>query len=1516
MLLLLAVAVAMVLRAGPLSEHLRNAVANELARRFDREVTIGSASFALSGRVALREVVVRNPDGSVLLTAPEIDARVGRQGSWLPLLSAPTEVQDVRVLQPAVTLRRDAGGRWSISDLIERQREEPSRFRGDVIVEGGRLIVVDEGRGGLTTTIEDIAVSVHYPEPGRTVFTARAGGAEGGFQQLDLHGRTNAETGVTEMEGSILGLELPYAFGRVPAGSALRVASGRADVRGKVTVGGRDSEETRLSYDVEANVSGGEMAFPWLRQPIQAIEGRLRLVDGDVHLEGLSGTVAGAPVSARGTIADLTNPSLDLDVSAAGIRYHQVRALFPSLAMPVGVILTSPLRVAAHVEGPTPGVRVIGEATTRAMEFRTVPWHDLVGEFEYSDGRLKITGLRAHGSPRQLEAELELDLSKARPEVRGSGALINMPLSVLAEMAGLDAVGIEGTVQMRARGHTNGERFVAAQFEIEDAAVRGVDLGRLAGEIGFSGETVRLQDCRLVGPAGEGTLEAEISTGGDYKVEARFSSLDLSALAAALGLEGVRGRCPAKVQSAGRLDEGRASGSLELGPGQMQGRRFERLSATFSASPERLAMTDLRLLLGAGSYEGEVAVDHWRAGLDRAQVQGHLRVAAARVRDWLGPSYSGFAPEATVYGTVEVEGSLSDPTAALDLRMHSMTLAGRSFETGRARAVYEHHRLSIEEMFVEHLGTRLSASGHYDPVSGLSVEIVADPVDLSEVGAELRSRYGVAVAGRMHVRAAVGGQLGAPQATVEAHSSSLTVNEVAFDQFSLSGRVAGGVASVDSLLIKSGDSEITLAGRCDYRARTLAVLLDVEDLDLGTVLTIGDRAVWRLYRAGVRSQHFAAYAKIPRPLGGRLTSQVRVTGPLMAPTAEITVALDRLAFDGRSIEHIGGDVAVWLASEGRGSLSFQRADIDLLASHEMASASIRGSIAGDSGTDLVLDIGNLDLRLLVPWLPHPVDLGGLATINFDIAGSIREPVLRGDVFVDNLRIGAFEVEAARASPIRAQQGTLVLEEVRLRNGPMEAVGNALLPLPGRSPMQALASPPKAELHLENATYSLVPGMLPATFDADVYLLGNDLLLYQSAEGQGGATLPGIRGQLGSGAFTIGGSVLLRKLAPAEWNENQFDVVCELHRAELSIPGLVTGRLDGGLELTTAREFPADAGDQMRQAAWQGMRAAFAALGASVSLVAEEIGPQLPGARPQAVLRTAADRPIVVSHAALGVPQLGKAPSVGTFPFAPMVDVWLRVGEDVRFQFGAEQRPTKILFEPGGTRGKEGGPGYLRLGGRLSAEGLRVDGEVASREGQLVFPNGVLTLRSGTAWIARESGHWRITVSAQADGRVGDYKVSLRPNGQIYPFDSTLLALNASSIPYLEEAFIKALLVGPVLAPSRGGRQDIAALLTVPGRGDTGAGGGEITGIVIPPFGGALGMHEVALDVALEGTTRLRLGEEIFRHVFVTYVSPISGAEGTRSLGATYEIKPPVWSVGWSVNERDQTRWEVQAFVPF
>jgi hypothetical protein len=75
------------------------------------------------------------------------------------------------------------------------------------------------------------------------------------------------------------------------------------------------------------------------------------------------------------------------------------------------------------------------------------------------------------------------------------------------------------------------------------------------------------------------------------------------------------------------------------------------------------------------------------------------------------------------------------------------------------------------------------------------------------------------------------------------------------------------------------------------------------------------------------------------------------------------------------------------------------------------------------------------------------------------------------------------------------------------------------------------------------------------------------------------------------------------------------------------------------------------------------------------------------------------------------------------------------------------------------------------------------------------------------------------------------------------------------------------------------------------------------------------MQELSLDVALAGPVRLRLGQRLLKRLVVSYVSTLTGPVESRTLRFSYEVTPR-YSVGYGVNELDQGRWELQAFLPF
>ncbi len=1479
-LALVAAAAFVLLRAGPLTEHVRKVVQAELAKQLGRPVSIGSASLTPTGSVVLNDIVIKNSDSTVLLNAPEMQARIGGLRSILRGSTKGIQVRSIRLKQPELNLVRHSDGRWSISDLLERTAEAPNQFRGTLSAEGATISFLDETRDGQVTSVTNADVTFTQRTQEQVTFSVRAGANPGVFDSFSLQGESDRGAKQTELDAQASGLNIPFAVKRIPGLTALTVAAGRADVKGKLAFGG-ELKSPSLEYDATADVKGAEVSFPWLRRPVKAVEGRLRIADGTIRLENMKGTVENAPVEVHGAITEFSRPVFDLDLAINGIRYPQVRALFPRMTLP-GMLLPSALRVEAKVEGPADNIKVTGEASVKVIRFRAIPWHDVVGQFEYQDNHLRIN-TRGHGSARRFEAKIEVDLRKGA-QAQGTLSLADMPLSMLAEMAGIKGE-FRGVVHANVRGAIQEGGRLQGDFVVEGAAIQGVNFGRLAGEFTSAGQQITLRQVRISGPAADGVFDADISLPGSYKLNARFATLDLTRLAPLVKVQGLQGRCCAEIEASGQVKAGQATAQLRLGPGEIQGRPFDSLAADLTMTRDRVAVRNLVVTAGQARVVGGLVVDGWRLPRERARLSGRIEVSGIQLEEQKLAGYEWLALTGSVSGALDIRGTLIKPQITGDFAGESVTVANRPASVARVRLRFVGGALVVEMIDLQSADGTILISGGYTPERGLAIQAAATRLDLSAIVPKTVPWVGFSLQGKLNVtEARITGPLDRPEVTLTAAAAPITVNGEQFDELSVSFQMKSGLLHVSKAVLRHGESMFSVAGDISPAGHAVDITAELMRIDIGAMMRIGDSALWRLYRSNPTNPFFTSpfvkrYISIPRPLMGLLTASVHGSGPVTQPRVQATLDLADFGFDTRTIQRVAGEVDLTLGLGAGRKASFRQGTVNLKASQDVTEITFAGNVTPDGQAHLSLDAGNFDLSVLNAWVHPPVELAGQAKIDFDITGPISSPLIRGGAFVDNPQLGPFPLESASAYPVSLEKGVLTVEELRVRNGPMEAIGTATVPVP----FTRLSTVPAAELKVTDASFAPVSGMQPAQFNADLHLVGDlidrSLHLYIEDGGGPGGGAPGIQGTLGSGKFSISGRISAA-LREDGWRPT-YDLRGEFQQAQVSIPGLFDVKVTGPVELRNG-----------------------------------------PEGRPLLTNRQEGDpptyQPLVVSDGAVSFerPQVAKSRLGGIF--APKVDVRVVVGDNVWFRRGSESRPTRIRIDPVHTATDGTLTGYMDIDGMMTAAETTLDGHFESHEGQLAFPNGVLTLQTGTARINRSPGKKPVVaVEAEAEGRVGEYLVSLNPSGQIYPSATASgapapFALNLTSSPPLDEAYVLALLQGPIVAPSLGARPDITSLLNEPTR--VGAGTGEITGIRYPVFG-ALGMHEVSLDVGLTGQVGLRLGQRFLRRLIVSYVSPLSGPVQSRTLRFSYEVTPR-YSIGWSVNELDQGRFDINAFVPF
>jgi hypothetical protein len=536
---------------------------------------------------------------------------------------------------------------------------------------------------------------------------------------------------------------------------------------------------------------------------------------------------------------------------------------------------------------------------------------------------------------------------------------------------------------------------------------------------------------------------------------------------------------------------------------------------------------------------------------------------------------------------------------------------------------------------------------------------------------------------------------------------------------------------------------------------------------------------------------------------------------------------------------------------------------------EAASASASGEVVIGGDTVLTASINNLGLQLLGPWLPGAAGLLGKATVQFDVTGRTDKPDVLGSVAVTGFKWGGLQFENALLYPVRLQGGVFSTDGIMLQNGPMQGTGEGHfeLPSPGESwpPGGPLASA-EGELHITNGQFAPVKDMTPAEFNADVFLRGRRLVLRGSPGPAPGPEIPGIRGKMGGGTFSVTGEVVLPEY-PTIKNLpfSRAEVRAALDPLTLDIPNFARAQLSGELVL----------GNNPKTGRLQ--------------------------------LATPPGRPLTLANGTITAPPAQqRLVFAAALPVAPDLDIHLAAGEKLRFTYPSIAQISALIQRA-----------EVDITGQLQAQLAEWHGEAESRQGRLAFPNGRLDLVRARVSLDRAAGKpLQVRVDeSEAVGQVGDYQVVLSPQGQVYPLVPTEegaipFELNARSTPFLDTPYIMALLMGPVISPGATGvGLDPLATLTA-SRGPT-ATAGTLTGVMLPGLGG----QNLALDYSFEGPLSLRLRERLVGRLYGQYITPLTGPAETRRLVLTYQVTPR-YSFGFSENGLEQSRWQVQSFFGF
>ena len=176
-------------------ELLRRVVVLHLRYALRREVSLRAVTLDLRGRAVLSGLRISDRLGSrtPAYTARAVDIRFDPAHlTAFPRLPA-SALQQVTVDRPYVVIARDAAGRWNFQDLLKPKKKSADRFRGELLVRHGEVILRDARGfrpGGPYLNVHLVEVNLRLAAATRDYlpFRLAAKTADGSVRTLDASG--------------------------------------------------------------------------------------------------------------------------------------------------------------------------------------------------------------------------------------------------------------------------------------------------------------------------------------------------------------------------------------------------------------------------------------------------------------------------------------------------------------------------------------------------------------------------------------------------------------------------------------------------------------------------------------------------------------------------------------------------------------------------------------------------------------------------------------------------------------------------------------------------------------------------------------------------------------------------------------------------------------------------------------------------------------------------------------------------------------------------------------------------------------------------------------------------------------------------------------------------------------------------------------------------------------------------------------------------------------------------------
>lgn len=1028
-------------------------VAEELSRRFKREVRVGKAQVDILGTVVIEDIRIAKGKTfreGTLATARKVVVLYNWRGLLLGGKGA-RSVSEVIVAYPDVEVIRRADGSFNITELLKPPpgpRRPP--FAGKVRITGGKATFIDcavrPSQPPTPVRLRDVTATIDAVKHPIYMFQGDANGISSQFTRADFHGRYYATSKRALVYVDARGVSAArlalYAWKsnnvKVLAGNSstnIRLDARRKNGRYAITVVGT------------AAVKNASVSLSQLRSPATGIAGRI-ILTGDRAVANLNGAFAGAPIRANGSITNFKRPILDVVLHSPSMDTGRLIASTTFLGALSQFTPTGRGPVHAKLTGSLSQLTIDATARVPRASIRGVPVQNVAVSALYHANRIDLRSvtLMANGA-----------------KVQGSGYVLTRPKTVLALRGVFSSVNlarITSKTQYPMTGIATGafvisgaatNPMVSLKARVANGVISDVPFSSVEGNLGIVASRVRVIDLKALGVFGGSLQVSGTASQSALDLNLNAQSIDIDSLALRFGMPGTAGTAFLNGHVSGTLRSPRMEGVLEVFGAKAEGYTIDHALVTFAGDRNKIKVSEgiVQMFPAEMRFSGEAA----GLSANRITFVGKADVRRLEMTKLLELSQRKLDVTGTILGDFSFSGAylprarqgqprFVNVAAFGSLTLEDATAFGYPLTNATAKLEYMNNLLKLSDASVTSDGARLTLNG----TLSTDTHVVDAGFDFTGFDlVRLHEYFGeyVVLAGTLSASGTVKGPMDNVTGSVNANIDGFAVNYEKFDRAEAKLTYSNGkFASYSVGLSRAGQSLEVSGMDFDPSTYCMASLKGVlSDVSVPDILDIVRESPYFSTEQG--KPILQAMGKFPKLTSGRINGSFDLSGCLESPDGRLKLPDGALNL---TATNIGIDVQQIQSIELRATAKGGVVSLDTFqAVSEDTSVVVSGPKAFENGNlHLEVRVDNARLSRLGPWL-GPNTPGGTLSAIFNIDGAWDSPEVIGSVEIDKPGYGGFALDRLRASMIEIKANRIEIPDILISSGTHQATASASVP---------------------------------------------------------------------------------------------------------------------------------------------------------------------------------------------------------------------------------------------------------------------------------------------------------------------------------------------------------------------------------------------------------------------------------------------------------------------------------------